>query len=102
MWKITTRGCTLQEVLIMAAMNIATAVIAAEKRGQRASQDSTRRDIYAIWKLHKAGTGKRCGRCSITVHDCNRARNSIRGKSNDKLRLKPCLAHLICVGGLKL
>jgi len=32
----------------MAAMNIATAVIAAEKRGQRASQDSTRRDIYAI------------------------------------------------------
>jgi hypothetical protein len=34
MWKITTRGFTLQEVLILAAMNIATAVIAAEKRGQ--------------------------------------------------------------------
>jgi len=29
MWKITTRGFTLQEVLIMAAMNVAPALIAA-------------------------------------------------------------------------
>ena len=31
MWKITTRGFTLQEVLIMAAMNVAPALIAADK-----------------------------------------------------------------------
>jgi len=31
MWKITTRGFTLQEVLIMAATNIASALIAADK-----------------------------------------------------------------------
>jgi hypothetical protein len=31
MWKITTRGFTLQEVLIMAAMNIASAQIATDK-----------------------------------------------------------------------
>jgi hypothetical protein len=43
MWKITTRGFTLQEVLILAAMNVATAVLAAEKRGQTASQKSTKR-----------------------------------------------------------
>jgi hypothetical protein len=48
MWKITTRGFTLQEVLILAAMNIATAVIAGEKRGQGASQNSTKRSIHAI------------------------------------------------------
>jgi hypothetical protein len=48
MWKITTRGFTLQEVLILAAMNIATAVIAAEKDGQGASHNSTKRSIHAI------------------------------------------------------
>jgi hypothetical protein len=42
MWKITTRGFTLQEVLILAAMNIATAVTAVEKRGPGASQNSTK------------------------------------------------------------
>jgi hypothetical protein len=41
MWKITTRGFTLQEVLILAAMNIAAAVTAAENRGQGGSQKST-------------------------------------------------------------
>jgi hypothetical protein len=39
MWKITTRGFTLQEVLILAAMNIATAVIAAQKPGQGAGTE---------------------------------------------------------------
>jgi hypothetical protein len=48
MWKITTRGFTLQEVLILAAMNIATAEIAAEKRGPGAPQNSTKRSIHAI------------------------------------------------------
>ena len=31
MWKITTRGFTLQEILIMAAMNVAPALIATDK-----------------------------------------------------------------------
>jgi len=39
MWKITGRGFTLQEVLILAAMNIATAVMAAEKHGQGAGTE---------------------------------------------------------------
>jgi hypothetical protein len=43
MWKITTRGFTLEEVLILAAMNIATPVIADEKRGQGVLQNSTKR-----------------------------------------------------------
>ena len=34
MWKITTHGFTLQEVLIMAAMNVAPALIATD-RGRR-------------------------------------------------------------------
>jgi hypothetical protein len=34
MWKITTGGFTLQEVLIMAAMNVAPALIATDK-GER-------------------------------------------------------------------
>ena len=34
MWKITTGGFTLQEVLIMAAMNVAPALIATD-RGER-------------------------------------------------------------------
>ena len=31
MWKITTRGFTLQEILIMAAMNVAPALIATDR-----------------------------------------------------------------------
>jgi hypothetical protein len=34
MWKITTGGFTLQEILIMAAMNVAPALIATDK-GER-------------------------------------------------------------------
>ena len=46
MWKITTRGFTLQEVLIMAAMNVAPALIATDKSERttgtaRAHRDST-------------------------------------------------------------
>jgi hypothetical protein len=44
MWKITTRGFTLQEVLILAAMNIASAAMAVEKRGPGASQYSTNKE----------------------------------------------------------
>jgi hypothetical protein len=40
MWKITTRGFTLEEVLIMAAMNLLTSADTAGKRENRASQES--------------------------------------------------------------
>jgi hypothetical protein len=38
MWKITTRGFTLAEVLIMAAMNLLTSVDTTAKREKRALQ----------------------------------------------------------------
>jgi hypothetical protein len=38
MWKITTRGFTLEEILILAAMNLLAD--AAAKRGKEASQKS--------------------------------------------------------------
>ena len=38
MWKITTRGFTLEEVLIMAAMNLLTSADTAAKRENGASQ----------------------------------------------------------------
>ena len=37
MWKIPTRGFTLEEVLIMAAMNLLTSADTAAKREKRAS-----------------------------------------------------------------
>jgi hypothetical protein len=37
MWKITTRGFTLEEVLITAAMNLLTSADTAAKREKRAS-----------------------------------------------------------------
>jgi hypothetical protein len=40
MWKITTRGFTLEEVLIMAAMNLLTSSDNAAEREKRASQKS--------------------------------------------------------------
>jgi hypothetical protein len=42
MWKITTRGFTLEEVLIMAAMNLLTSADTGAKRENRASQKSKR------------------------------------------------------------
>jgi len=40
MWKIAIRGFTLEEVLIMAAMNLLTSSDTAAKREKRASQKS--------------------------------------------------------------
>jgi hypothetical protein len=40
MWKITTRGFTLEEVLIMAAMNLLASVDTTAKRENRPSQKS--------------------------------------------------------------
>jgi hypothetical protein len=39
MWKITTRGFSLQEILILAAMNIASRNEKDGERNQRASQN---------------------------------------------------------------
>jgi hypothetical protein len=39
MWKITTRGFTLEEVLIMAAMNLLASGDSTSKRETRASQE---------------------------------------------------------------
>jgi len=40
MWKITIRGFTLEEVLIMSTMNLLTSADTAAKREKRASQTS--------------------------------------------------------------
>jgi hypothetical protein len=45
MWKITTRGFTPQEVLIMAAMNVAPTLIATDK-GERRSGAAARIEIH--------------------------------------------------------
>jgi hypothetical protein len=45
MWKITTRGFTLQEVLIMAAMNVAPALIATDN-GERTIWRSRAPETY--------------------------------------------------------
>jgi hypothetical protein len=40
MWKITTRGFTLEEVLIMAAMNLPASTATAPPTRERVSQES--------------------------------------------------------------
>jgi hypothetical protein len=45
MWKITTGGFTLQEVLIMAAMNVAPALIATDKGENERSGAAARSEI---------------------------------------------------------
>jgi hypothetical protein len=46
MWKITTRGFTLEEVLIMAAMNLLTSADTAAKPEKRVSQKSKRAEFH--------------------------------------------------------
>jgi hypothetical protein len=41
MWKIRTRGFTLQEILIMAAMNVAPALIATDKGDRPGAAERT-------------------------------------------------------------
>jgi len=50
MWKITTRRFTLQEVLIMAAMNFAPALIATDKVRDQGSIDITPRKEGSVCK----------------------------------------------------
>jgi hypothetical protein len=46
MWKITTRGFTLEEVLIMAVMNLLTSVDTVTKREKRVSSKS---QVGEVW-----------------------------------------------------
>jgi hypothetical protein len=51
MWKITTGGFTLQEVLIMAAMNVAPAPIATDKGERTIWRSRSHRDSLASRRL---------------------------------------------------
>ena len=51
MWKITTGGLTLQEVLTMAAMKVAPALIATGKAEQTIWRSRTHRDSLASRRL---------------------------------------------------
>jgi hypothetical protein len=51
MWKITTGGFTLQEILIMAAMNVAPALIATDKGEQTIGRGRTHRDSLGSRRL---------------------------------------------------
>ena len=51
MWKITTRGFTLQEVLIMAAMNVTSPVMATDKSERRTGKAPAHRDSTGSRRL---------------------------------------------------
>ena len=51
MWKITTHGFTLQEVLIMAAMNVASADSDRQKRANDPAQPRAHRDSLGSRRL---------------------------------------------------
>jgi len=51
MWKITARGFTLQEVLIMAAMNVTSALIGTAKSERTIGHSCVHRDSPASRRL---------------------------------------------------
>ena len=51
MWKITSRGFTLQEVLIMAAMNVAPTLIATDKGERTIWRSRAHRDSLGSRRL---------------------------------------------------
>jgi len=51
MWRITTHGFTLQEVLIMAAMNVAPALIATDTGKRTIWRSRTHRDSLGSRRL---------------------------------------------------
>jgi len=51
MWKIRTRGFTLQQILIMAAMNVAPALIATDKGERPTWRSRTHRDSLGSRRL---------------------------------------------------
>jgi hypothetical protein len=80
MWKITTRGFTLEEVLIMAAMNLLARSDTA-KHEELASQTSSRRyqketqhGIEALDKTNSNG----CGHSGTRIRHCIRTGEPIR------------------------
>jgi hypothetical protein len=70
MWKITTRGFTLEEVLIMAAMNLLAGAETAAKRENRQSQQS-KRDQDGTEVLDTTSSGD-CGCSGTRIHHCSR------------------------------
>jgi hypothetical protein len=65
MWKITTRGFTLEEVLIMAAMNLLTSTDTAAKRENRPPQKS-KGDVLDTTSGGRGHSGTRIHYCSRT------------------------------------
>ena len=55
MWKIRTRGFTLQEVLIMAAMNVAPALVATDRNDRTIWQGREHRDPLSTGVGHGKG-----------------------------------------------
>jgi hypothetical protein len=76
MWKITTCGLTLEEVLIMAAMNLLANADTAAKRENRASQKS-KGDQDAKEVLNKRSSRGR-GRSGARIHHFSRTGEPIR------------------------
>jgi len=52
MWKITTHDFTLQQVLIMAAMNVAPALLATDSGERTIWRSRTRRDLPGSGDCH--------------------------------------------------
>jgi hypothetical protein len=76
MWKITTRGFTLEEVLIMAALNLLTSADTAAEREKRVSQKS-KGDQDATEVRVTASSGD-CGRAGTRIPHCSRTEEPIR------------------------
>jgi len=69
MWKITTQGFTLEEVLIMAAMNLLTSAETDGKRESRASQKSKADQDGTEVPDTTSSAG--CGHSGTRIHHCS-------------------------------
>jgi hypothetical protein len=76
MWKITTRGFTLEEVLIMAAMNLLTSADTAAKREKRRRRNQKETGDEAD-VLDKTSSGDR-GHTGTRIHHRSRTGEPIR------------------------
>jgi hypothetical protein len=59
MWQITTRGFTLEDVLIMAAMNLLASAATAPKREKQVSQESIGSHSTNIWHTFRTQTARK-------------------------------------------
>ena len=76
MWKITTRGFTLEEVLIMAAMNLLTSAETDAPRENRASQKSKADQDGTEVPDTTSSTG--CGHSGTRIRHCGSTGEPIR------------------------